>query len=102
MAAQIPATDLQPANAEAVNTLRGFLQKTNLPQGPAQAPMLVSYSGDEPLSPAGWTGRALEAACKLGDTITVQQQPQPQPDSAATLSWISDRFKSAQAPNDCR
>ncbi|MBP3084352.1 lipase [Mycolicibacterium fortuitum] len=102
VAAQIPATDLQPANAEAVNTLRGFLQKANLPQGPAQAPMLVSYSGDEPLSPASWTDRALAAACKMGDTITIQRQPQPVPDSATTLSWISDRFKSTQAQNDCR
>ncbi|MGA5541614.1 lipase family protein [Mycobacterium sp. NPDC051198] len=102
VAAQIPPGDLRPANADALSTLRGFLQKTNLPQGPAQAPMLVSYRGDEPLSPAAWTDRALEAACKMGDTITIQRQPQPLPDSAATLSWISDRFKSAKASNDCR
>ncbi|MCV7111955.1 lipase [Mycolicibacterium setense] len=102
IAAQIPAGDLRPADADALNTLRGFIQKTNLPQGPAQAPMLVAYSGDEPLSPAAWTDRALAAACKMGDTITIQRQPQPRSDSAATLSWISDRFKSTQAPNDCR
>src|SRR5262249_33287754 len=94
VAAQIPAGDLRPASADAVNTLKGYLQKTNLPQGPTQGPMLVSYSGTEPLSPAVWTDRALEAGCKMGDSITIWQQPQPQLDSAATLSWISDRFKS--------
>jgi hypothetical protein len=101
VAAQIPAGDLRPVNADAVNTLRGFLQKTNLPQGPTQAPMLVSYSSTEPLSPATWTDRALDKACKIRDTITIQPQPQPQSDSAATLSWINDRFRSVPAPNDC-
>ncbi|OHT82947.1 hypothetical protein BKG60_13620 [Mycobacterium syngnathidarum] len=101
VAGQVPAGDLRPADADAMNTLRGFIQKTNLPQGPAQAPMLVSYSGDEPLSPAAWTDRAVEAACKMGDTITVQRQPEPRPDSAATLAWINDRFRSVPASNDC-
>ncbi|KAA1428165.1 hypothetical protein F0402_19775 [Mycolicibacter arupensis] len=101
VASQIPSGDLQPANADAVNTLRGYLQKVNLPQGPAQEPMLVSYSGTESLTPAEWTDRALDKACKMGDSITIDQQPQPQPDSAATLSWINDRFKSVPAPNDC-
>lgn len=102
VAAQIPAGDLRPVNADAVNTLRGFLQKTNLPQGPTAAPMLVSYSGTESVSPAAWTDRALDAACKMGDTVTIQRQPQPQLDSEATLSWVNDRFGSAPAPNDCR
>lgn len=102
VAAQIPTEDLRPANADAVNTLRGFLQKTNLPQGPTAAPMLVSYSGNESVSPAAWTDRALDAACKMGDTVTMQRQPQPQLDSDVTLSWVNDRFGSAPAPNDCR
>lgn len=101
VAAQVPPQDLQPSSAEALDTLRGFLQKVNLPQAPAMKPLLVTYSGVEPVSPAAWTDRALNAACKLGDTITIRKDPQPQPDSAATLSWINDRFKSTPAPNDC-
>lgn len=101
VAAQIPPADLQPATPEALSTIRGYLQKTNLPQGPAQQPMLVIYSGSEPISPADWTNHALDQACKLGDTITIQQTPQPQPASDTTLAWIGDRFKSADAPNNC-
>lgn len=101
VAAQIPAGDLKPANADAVATLRGYLQKINLPQGPAQAPMLVSYSGAEPLSPASWTDRALAAACTMGHSVTIQKNPQPQLDSAAVLTWVADRFASEPAPNDC-
>ncbi|QZH66834.1 lipase family protein [Mycolicibacterium farcinogenes] len=101
VAAQIPAGDLAPASQDAVTTLQGYLRKSSLPQGPTQAPMLVSYSGTEPLSPAPWTDGALKEACKMGDVITVRQEPQPEPASAATLSWIDDRFKSAPAQNDC-
>lgn len=101
VAAQVPPEDLRPASAEALDTLRGFLQKVNLPQGPTRAPMLVAYSGTEPVSPASWTDQALNAACKLGDTITIRKDPQLQPDSPATLSWINDRFKSTPAPDDC-
>lgn len=101
VAAQIPPQDLRPANDNAVATLRGYLQKTTLPQGPARAPMLVVYSGADPISPAAWTEQALDRACDLGDTITVRQVSQPQPDSPETLAWIGDRFKSATAQNDC-
>lgn len=101
VAGQIPATDLQPADADAASTLQGFLSKATLPQGPTRAPMLVVYNDGDPLSPGAWTDTALNAACKLGDTITIRKNPQPQPDSAETLAWIGDRFKSEPAPNDC-
>lgn len=101
VAAQVPPGDLRPDSAEAMDTLRGFLQKVNLPQGPTRAPMLVAYTGTEPANPAAWTDRALNAACKLGDTITIRKDPQPRLDSGATLSWINNRFTSAPAPNDC-
>lgn len=100
-AAQIPAQDLKPADADAVATLRGYLQKSTLPQGPPQAPMLVSYTGTEPVSPAAWTDRALDNACKMGDTITIRKDSRPQLDSPQTLAWIADRFNAVPAPNDC-
>lgn len=101
VAAQIPATDLQPATDDAVATLRGFLKKIDLPQAQAEAPMMVVYSDADPVSPAAWTDSALDAACKLGDTITIQKEPQTQLLSDAQLAWIADRFASKPAPNDC-
>lgn len=98
VAVQIPPADLQPAGAGTLAALRGYARKTTLPQGPAQAPMLVSYGDTDPVSPAAWTDRALDRACALGDVITIRQQPD---DLAATLAWINDRFRSAPAPNDC-
>lgn len=101
VAAQIPATDLQPRNDDADATLRGFLKKIDLPQAPAQAPMMVVYGDADPLSPAVWTDVALDAACKFGDIITIQKDPQPQPATEAQLIWVADRFADKPAPNDC-
>ncbi|MED5814338.1 lipase family protein [Mycolicibacterium sp. 050232] len=101
VAAQIPPDDLKPANAEAVDTLRGYLRKVNLPQGPTTAPMLVNYSDADAISLPVWTDRALDEACRMGDTITIRKDPQFQTDSPATLSWIADRFASKPAQNDC-
>ncbi len=77
LAAQIAPADLRPADADTLSALRGYLQKTTLPQGPAKAPMLVIYSAADPVSPGAWTDQALDAACAMGDTVTVEQQPQP-------------------------
>ncbi len=101
VASHIPATDLQPASQDAADTLRGFLKKVDLPQAPAHAPMMVLYSDTDAISPATWTDRALDAACKLGDTITIRKEPQTQPASEVQLAWIADRFAGNPAPNDC-
>lgn len=101
VAAQIPSGDLKPANADALETLRGYLRKVNLPQGPTTAPMMVNYSDADAVSLPSWTDRALDEACKLGDTITIRKDPQLQLDSPVTLSWVADRFASKPAPNDC-
>lgn len=100
VAAEVPATDLQPADGDAVSTLQGFLAKATLPQGPTRAPMLVVYSDTDPVSPVAWTETALNAACKLGDTITIRKNPQPQPDSGEVLAWIGDRFNSEEPTHD--
>ncbi|MGH3582353.1 MAG: lipase family protein, partial [Mycobacterium sp.] len=57
-AAQVPADDLRPSSPEALAALKGYLQKTNLPQGPTAAPMYVIYGGRDPVLPAAWTERA--------------------------------------------
>ncbi|MEN4451671.1 lipase family protein [Mycobacterium sp. SM3041] len=101
IASTIAPADLKPSGPEALSTLRGYLRKTNLPQGPALAPMLVSYNTADQVPPFEWTDRALAAACKMADTITIQQRPDPQADLTTALAWINDRFKSVPATNDC-
>ena len=85
-------------------SLRGFLQKTTLPQGPTGAPMLVIYSGRDPVIPRAWTDRALDRACKMGDVIQIEFQPDGGGDDidvASALGWINDRVKVIPPLNDC-
>jgi pimeloyl-ACP methyl ester carboxylesterase len=104
LADQIGADDLRPASAAAADTLRGFMQKTNLPQGPTAAPMLVVYGGRDPLIAASWTDRALGGACRMGDDIQIQFQPDrgaADIDISSTFAWIKDRLNGAPASDDC-
>jgi Secretory lipase len=104
VANQIGPDDLRPSSPDAVESLRGFLHKTTLPQGPTSVPMLVTYGGHDPLIPRAWTDRALDRACKMGDVIQIQLQPDKggaDVDSSAALGWIQDRFSGNPARNDC-
>jgi pimeloyl-ACP methyl ester carboxylesterase len=101
---QITADDLRPSSPAAVDTLRGYLQKMSLPQGPTAAPMLVIYGGQDTLVPSQWTDRALTAACGLGDVIDIQTQPDKghtDIDVSSAFGWINNRFKGEPAPNSC-
>ncbi|WP_273732957.1 lipase family protein [Mycolicibacterium septicum] len=104
LADKLSADDLRPANPEALKTLRGYLQKTNLPQGPTKAPMYVIYAGKDSVIPAASTERALTAACKMGDGIQIAFWPdatREQVQPAAAVGWLNDRMKSVPAANDC-
>ena len=104
LAEQIGADDLRPSSSDAVDSLRGFLQKTTLPQGPTSAPMLVIYGGRDPLIPRDWTDLAVERACGMGDVIQTDFQPDKgggDIDVASALGWISDRLKGTAALNEC-
>jgi len=101
---QITPDDLRPSSPEAVDTLRNYLQKMSLPQGPTAAPMLVIYGGKDNLVPSSWTERALTAACGMGDVIDILTQPDKghtDIDVSSAFSWINDRFKGVPAPNSC-
>jgi hypothetical protein len=66
--------------------------------------MLVVYGGLNPLIPRGWTDRAADRACKMGDVIQIQFQPDKgggDIDLSGALSWINDRLKGTPARNDC-
>lgn len=104
LADQLSADDLRPAGPEALQVLRGYLQKTNLPQGPTKAPMYVIYSGMDSVIPATWTDRALADACTMGDGIQIAFWPdktREQVEPVAALGWLDDRMKSIPAANDC-
>jgi acetyl esterase/lipase len=101
---QIAPDDLRPSSPEAVETLRDYLQKMSLPQGPAAAPMLVIYGGQDNLVPSSWTDRALTAACGMGDVIDILTQPDKghsDIDVSSAFGWINDRFRGEPAPNSC-
>ena len=101
---QIGPDDLRPQSQQAAATLRGFLLKASLPQGPTKAPMLVTFGGRDPLIPPEWTERALDRACKMGDVIQIRRLPDDAPDQldvAAALDWMSQRVNAVPAPNDC-
>jgi pimeloyl-ACP methyl ester carboxylesterase len=101
---QITPDDLRPATPEATDTLRGYLQKMSLPQGPTASPMLVIYGGKDNLVPAAWTDRALTAACGMGDVIDIETQPDKghtDIDISSAFGWINDRFRGVPAPNSC-
>ncbi|KLI09535.1 hypothetical protein ACT17_28995 [Mycolicibacterium conceptionense] len=104
LAEKLSADDLRPAGPEALKTLRGYLQKTNLPQGPTAAPMYVIYAGRDAVVPAASTERALAEACKMGDGIQIAFWPEStreQVEPVAALGWLNDRMKSIPAANDC-
>jgi alpha-beta hydrolase superfamily lysophospholipase len=101
---QITANDLRPSTPQALAALRGYLQKTSLPQGPTLAPMLVLYGGKDALIPRAWTERALDQACRMGDVIQIQPQPDKghdEIDPTTAFSWVTDRFNGVPAPNGC-
>jgi pimeloyl-ACP methyl ester carboxylesterase len=101
---QITPDDLRPSSPAAVDTLRGYLQKMSLPQGPTAAPMLVIYGGKDNLVPSPWTDKALTAACGMGDVIDILTQPDKghnDIDVSSAFGWINDRFKGVPAPNSC-
>jgi pimeloyl-ACP methyl ester carboxylesterase len=101
---QITDNDLRPSSPQAVAALRAYLQKMSLPQGPTAAPMFVIYGGKDPLLPVEWTNGALAQACRMGDVIDIQLQPDKghsDLDITTTFAWITARFNGEPAPNSC-
>jgi len=104
LADQITADDLRPASSDATATLRSYLQKTSLPQAPANAPMLVVYGGQDDVVPPAWTDQALQRACGMGDVVESQMVPgvgHDAIDPSTAFGWIGERFADRPAPNSC-
>jgi pimeloyl-ACP methyl ester carboxylesterase len=104
LANQLPADDLRPAGQQAADFLRTRLQEMSLPRLPATAPMLIVYGGQDQLVPPTWTDRALDVACRKGDIIQIELQPDKghaDVDGGTAFPWINDRFAGAPPRNDC-
>ena len=101
---EITPDDLRPASAEATETLRNHLRDSSLPRDPTAAPALVVYGGQDTLIPPLWTDIALQRACRMGDVVEIDLQPDKGNDDidvSSAFPWVEDRFKGAPAPNSC-
>jgi hypothetical protein len=100
IAEQMGQDDLKPDSDDATQVLRGYLQKTSLPQAPTAVPMVIVPDAPDGLIPQDQTDAAVARACAMGDVIA-SAAPQLGGDQTAVLDWISDRFKGIPAKNDC-
>jgi hypothetical protein len=93
--------DLRPDSPDATQVLRGYLQKTSLPQAPTAAPMLVVLDGPDGLIPQAATETALARACAMGDVVSSIAPTDGGDETAGLVGWIADRFDGVPAQNDC-
>lgn len=101
---QLTAEEVAPASPAAADALRIRLQRMSLPQQPATAPILLVYGGQDQLVPPTWTDRALDAACRQGDVVQIEFQPDrghADVDGGTAFPWLNDRFAGAPPRNDC-
>lgn len=104
LANQVSNDDVRPTDQAAVDLLRARLQAMSLPKVPATAPLLIVYGGQDQLVPPVWTDRALDAACRRGDIIAIELQPDrghADVDGGTAFPWINQRFAGDPARNDC-
>jgi pimeloyl-ACP methyl ester carboxylesterase len=104
LAKQLSNDDLKPASPQAADVLRSRLQAMSLPRVPATAPILVIYGGQDQLIPPTWTDRALDGACRMGDVIQIELQPDKGHDDVAgdpAFPWINSQFDGDPPRNDC-
>lgn len=99
IAAQIDPADLRPDGDDATQALRAYLQKTSLPQAPANAPMLIVPDPADDLIPQDQAAAAVDKACAMGDVVSTS--PEGDRGLPALLGWTADRFHALPAPNDC-
>ncbi|MDX1891922.1 lipase family protein [Mycolicibacterium sp. 050158] len=92
---RIGPDDLRPDGDDATEVLRGYLQKTSLPQAPAASPMLIVPEAPDGVIPPEQAAAAVDRACAMGDAITFGT-PDTDP-----IGWLTDRFQGVAARSDC-
>ncbi|MCV7283153.1 alpha/beta hydrolase [Mycolicibacterium flavescens] len=96
--------DLAPADPEAADRLRAYLQAWSVPQGPLSAPLFVAYGGRDASIDEQWTRDAVARACSISGPVESQHQPDSDHhnvDFAAALTWLADRFADEPVRNTC-
>ncbi|MFD4180576.1 lipase, partial [Rhodococcus sp. NPDC058514] len=105
VALQVSRADSLPLTGADTDRMRGWLERMALPQGRADAPLLVVVGETDSLIPADWTRAAVTKACGLGDVIALESRPgEGHADAranAGAVAWIADRFAGVPAPNTC-
>jgi pimeloyl-ACP methyl ester carboxylesterase len=97
--------DFTPDTADAAIRLRELLRQWAIPQKPLSAPLYVWYGGQDPFIDAPWTEAAIQRACELGGSITIDFDPNGghnPPSGESVLAWIADRFAGKPAANNCK
>ncbi|GAA1462080.1 lipase family protein [Williamsia maris] len=100
----IAPDDLVPSTPEATATLTNLLAARSLPKAKASAPMLVLYGGKDQLVTPAWTTAALARACRRGDDVQFQLDPDKghdDVDTAPALGWLANRFNGAPIGSSC-
>jgi hypothetical protein len=103
-AKQLGPRDFTPRSQEAADRLRDLLQAWALPQKPLSAPLYVWYGGQDTYIDAPWIKDAIQRACALGGTVTIEFDPgkgHSQADIPKLLDWVDERFAGEPATNDC-
>lgn len=101
---QLSPDDLRPSTPAATDALRADLAKMALPLGKAAAPMLVVRGAKDQLVDAGWTGDAVDAACRDGNVIESYLLPEAghdDLDGSVAVAWAEARFQNTPALNTC-
>jgi alpha-beta hydrolase superfamily lysophospholipase len=96
--------DFTPRTPEATQRLRDLLQPWALPQERLSAPLYVWYGGKDPFIDSAWTAAAIEKACALGGSVTIDFDPNGGHNPASgtkLLDWMGQRFAGEPAKNDC-
>lgn len=96
--------DFAPKTPAAADRLRELLTNWALPQKPLSEPLYVYYGGKDPFIDAAWTTAAIQRACALGGSITIQYDPDGghnPSDALDAIQWMTDRFEGKPAKNDC-
>ena len=103
-AEHLRVADVAPRDVEAADRLRELLTDWALPQRALSAPLSVWYGGADTLVDAAWTAAAIERACAMGGTVTVQFEPDKghaEVDLVSQLNWMATRFADQPVRNDC-
>jgi pimeloyl-ACP methyl ester carboxylesterase len=96
--------DFAARTPQAAARLREILQQWALPQRPLSAPLFVWYGGKDPFIDTDWIKNAIQRACGMGGSVTIDFDPNGghnPADAMKLLDWMGDRFQGKPAKNDC-